>query len=78
MNSVLLSFWDTVRHWISVDWSPITFGLIVGFLGVFALMILLNFFKGNFDKGKPIKWGNLIFLIIILVLTAVICAARFM
>lgn len=77
MNSVMLSLWDTFRHWVSVDWSATTFAIVVSLLGVCALLGLLSFFKGNFDKGKPIKWGKVVLIVLLLGIVTLLAVARF-
>ena len=75
--SMLLSLWTKFRQWVSVDWSNVTFAIVVGILGVVALMLLMSFLKGNYNKGKAIKWGNVVLLVVVLGILALLCFVRF-
>ena len=77
MGEMVLSLWGKFKQWVSVDWSPLTFGLVVGVFGVIALLLLMSFLKENFNKGKAIKWANLVLLILLGAIIAVLSVARF-
>lgn len=77
MGEMVLSLWGKFKQWVSVDWSPLTFGLVIGVLGVLALLLLMNFLKENFNKGKAIKWANLVLLIVLGAIILVLSLARF-
>jgi len=74
---MLLSLWGKFKQWVTVEWSELTFAITVGVLGCVALLLLVSFLKLNYNKGKAIKWGNLVLLIVILAIVAVLCFARF-
>lgn len=80
MNALLLGFWETIKHFVTVDLTTTTFGLLVGILGVLGLLAFLGFFKAatkSAEKGKSIKWGSFILAIIVLGLVALLVSARF-
>lgn len=77
MKSTLLNLWDRFSLWVSVEWNLTTYIIVSSFLGVGALLLLLSFLKGNFNKGKKIKWANLILAILLLGVLAVVSMARF-
>lgn len=75
--NMLLSIWDDFRNWVTIDWSQTTYILVVCIFGLCGLMALLSFFKGNFNKGKKIKWGKIVLAVFMFALLAVISAARY-
>ncbi len=77
MNSMLLSLWDDFRNWVTVGWSQTTYIIVVCVFGLCGLLSLLSFFKGNFNKGKKIKWGSLVIALIMFALLAVVSIARY-
>ena len=77
MESMLLSLWTRFRTWVTVDWSATTFYIVLSVLGVCVLMLLLGFLKGNYNKGKPIKWGNVVLLVILAALIGFLSYVRF-
>ncbi|MBR1890826.1 MAG: hypothetical protein IJ817_04050 [Clostridia bacterium] len=77
MVSMLLGLWTNFRKWVSVDWSDRTFYIVLSVLGVCMLLLLVSFFKANINKGKSIKWVNLVLLIIIAAILTVLSIARF-
>lgn len=77
MNSMLLSLWDDFTKWVSVDWSQTTYIIVVCIFGLLGLLSLLSFFKGNFDKGKKVKWSKLILALLLFGLLALVSFARF-
>lgn len=76
MNSMMLDIWGWFCSKVS-SLSNTTFSLIVTILGVCALLGFLSFFKKNFDKGKAIKWTQLVITILLFAVVAVLCLARF-
>ena len=77
MKSTLLNLWDRFSLWVSVEWNMTTYIIVASVLGVGALLLLLSFLKGNFNKGKKIKWANLILALLMLGALALISYARF-
>ena len=77
MKSTLLNLWDRFSLWVSVEWNLTTYIIVASVLGVGAMLLLLNFLKGNFNKGKKIKWANLVLAILMLGCVALISFARF-
>ncbi len=77
MNSMLLSLWDDFRNWITVGWSETTYIIVVCVFGICGLLSLLSFFKGNFNKGKKIKWGSLVIALIMFALLALVSIVRY-
>ncbi len=77
MKSTLLNLWDRFSLWVSVEWSTTTYIIVSSLLGVGALLLLLSYLKGNFNKGKKIQWANLILAILLLGALAVVSMARF-
>ena len=77
MKSTLLNLWDRFSLWVSVEWNMTTYIIVVSVLGVGALLLLLSFLKGNFNKGKKIKWVNLVLALLMLGALALISYARF-
>ena len=76
MKSMLCNIWDDFCLWV-YGWGDVTFAIVMGVLGVLALLGLLTFFKGNFDKGKKIKWLKLIGALLLFGLLALLAVARF-
>lgn len=74
---MLLSLWDDFSNWVTVEWSQTTFAIVISFLGICGLLSFLSFFKGNFNKGKKIKWGNLVLALFLFGLLAVISVAKY-
>lgn len=77
MKSTLLNLWDRFSLWVSVEWNLTTYIIVASVLGVGAMLLLSNFLKGNFNKGKKIKWANLVLAILMLGCLALISFARF-
>ena len=77
MKSTLLNLWDRFSLWVSVEWNLTTYIIVASVLGVGAMLLLLNFLKGNFNKGKNIKWANLVLAILMIGCLALISFARF-
>ena len=80
MNALLLGFWETIKHFVTVDLTPTTYGLLVGILAVLGLLAFLEFFKAatkSTEKGKSIKWGSFVLAVIVLGLVALLVSARF-
>ena len=74
MNALLLGFWETIKHFVTIDLTQTTFILLVGMLA------FLGFFKAatkSANNSKPIKWGSLILAIIMFGLVALLCSLRF-
>lgn len=77
IDSMLLSLWGKIREWITIGWSQTTYIIVVCVLGVCGLLLLSTYLKGNFNKGKKIKWAPLVLALILFALLAVISIARF-
>lgn len=77
MNSMLLSLWDDFRNWVTVGWSDTTYIIVVCVFGICGLLSLLSFFKGNFNKGKKVKWGSIVLSLVLFALLAVVSIARY-
>jgi hypothetical protein len=77
MGSMLLDVWGTIKHWIGVTWAQSTYIIVVCVLGVCGLLLLSSYLKGNFNKGKKIKWGPLVLALVLFGLLALVSAARF-
>lgn len=77
MISMLLSLWDDFRNWVTVDWNDTTFAIVISVLGVCGLLCFVSFVKGNFNKGKKIKWGQLVLALVLFVILGVISYARY-
>ena len=77
MKSMLLSLWTSFRKWVTVDWNPTTFYIVISVIGVCILFLLLGFLKGNYNKGKKIKWGNIVLLVLLGGVMGLLCYARF-
>ncbi len=80
MNALLLGFWETIKHFVTIDLTQTTFILLVGIIGVLGLLAFLGFFKAatkSANNSKPIKWGSLILAIIMFGLVALLCSLRF-
>ncbi len=75
--NMLLSIWDDFSNWVTLEWSQTTYILVVCIFGLCGLMALLSFFKGNFNKGKKIKWGKIVLAVFMFALLAVVSYARF-
>ena len=76
MISMLCGIWDDFKAWVTLGWSQTTFIIVVCVLGILGLMTLLSFFKKTYNKGKAIKWGQLILALVLFAILAVISAAR--
>lgn len=77
MKSMMLSLWDDFRKLISVDMNQTTYIIIVCVLGICGMLALLSFFKGNYNKGKGIKWGKIVVAVLMFGILALISAVRF-
>lgn len=77
MSSMLLGLWENFRKWVSVDWSAVTFAIVLSVFGICVLMLLSTFLKENFNKGKSIKWGKIVLLVILLGIMALLFYVRF-
>lgn len=75
--NMLLSIWDDFSNWVTLEWSQTTYILVICIFGLCGLMALLSFFKGNFNKGKKIKWGKIVLAVFMFALLAVVSYARF-
>lgn len=77
MNSMLLGLWESFKKWVSVDWTAVTYAIVLSVLGVCALLLLSSFLKENFNKGKSIKWAKVVLLLILLGIMALLFYVRF-
>lgn len=77
MNSMLLNLWTKFREWVSVKWSALTFYIVFSVLGVCILALLLNFLKTNYNKGKSIKWGRIVLIVLLGGIMGLLAYARF-
>ncbi len=78
MKTMLLAtLWNNFSNWVTEEWSQTTFILVVTILGVLGLWALLTFFKGSINKDKKPKWGTLVVSIVMFVLLAILCSAKF-
>lgn len=76
MNFMMLDIWGWFCAKVT-SLSSVTFSIILTILAVCALLGFLSFFKKNFDKGKPIKWAQLVLTILLFAVFTVLCLARF-
>lgn len=77
MNALLLSAWDDFSNWVTLGWNQTTFVIVVCVFGICGLLAFLSFFKGNFNKGKSIKWFKLVVALLMFALLAVVSAAKY-
>ena len=77
MKSMMLSLWDDFRKLVSVDMSQTTYIIIVCVLGICGMLALLSFFKGNYNKGKSVKWGKIVVAVLMFGILALLSAVRF-
>ena len=75
--SMLCNLWTDFQHWISNDWTDVTFYIVMSIFAIIGLLALVSFIKGSYDKGGKIKWLKLIASIIFLAIVAVLCVAKF-
>ena len=76
--NVFQDLWQKFEMWVTLEWTPLTFGLLVSILGVVGCVGLLTFFKKSYGKAdKPPKWGTLVVAILMFIILAIVCAARF-
>ena len=69
--SMLCNLWTDFQHWISNDWTDVTFYIVMSIFAIIGLLALA------YDKGGKIKWLKLIASIIFLAIVAVLCVAKF-
>lgn len=77
LDSMLLNLWGKISDWVTNGWSQTTYIIVMCVLGVCGLLLLSSYLKGNFNKGKKIKWGPLVLALILFALLALITAARY-
>lgn len=75
--SLLLDAWGDFCNWISTDWSDTTFYIVMAVMMAIGLLTLVTFIKSSYGKDGKIRWMQLIFAIIFLGLTTVLCIAKF-
>ncbi len=80
MKTMLLSLWDDFSNWVTLGWSDTTYIIVMCVLGIFAMVNILNFLKGNkFNKDKkPFKWPSLVICLVLFAIMAVLSMARYM
>ena len=77
MSSMLLGIWESFRKWVSVDWSALTFAIVLSVFGICVLMLLSTFLKENYNKGKSIKWGKIVLLVLLMGVMVLLFYVRF-
>ena len=77
MSSMLLGLWESFRKWVSVDWTTLTFAIVLSILGICVLMLLSTFLKENYNKGKSIKWGKIVLLVLLMGIMVLLFYVRF-
>jgi len=77
MSSMLLGIWESFRKWVSVDWSALTFAIVLSVFGICVLMLLSTFLKENYNKGKSIKWGKIVLLVLLMGIMVLLFYVRF-
>ena len=75
--SMMLGLWNDFSNWITNTWSDVTFLIVVSIFGILGLLALLSFFKGNFDKGKKVKWLKLVFALVMFGLLTLLCCVKY-
>ncbi len=79
MLSTMCNIWDDFSNWVTLEWHPVVFILVVSVLALFGSFAFVSFIKGpkyNKDK-KPFKWGTLIFGFLLFGIMAIIVCAKY-
>ena len=78
MSSMLCDVWQDFSNWV-VGWGDIAFWVVVSIFAVIGLCAMVNFVKKsyNYAKDERIKWGVLIFAIVMSAIVTVVCIAKF-
>ena len=75
--SMLCNLWTDFQHWISNDWTDVTFYIVMSIFAIIGLLALVSFVKGSYNKDGKIKWLKLIGSVVCLAIVGVLCAAKF-
>lgn len=76
MLSLLGGVFQDINSWMKENLNGIGMPLLIGLLSIIGLILLSNIFVGMLKLSKPklkIKWGQLIFLIIVVGLLIWLC-----
>ena len=78
MSGMLCDVWQDFSMWV-IGWGDIAFYVVVSIFVVIVLLALVSFIKKsyNYAKDDKIKWGLLIFAIVMFAIVAVLCIAKF-
>lgn len=77
MRFMLCNIWDNFSNWVSLQWTPTTFIIVLSVFVLCGLLGVLSFFKKSINKDKRPKWGVLIVSIICFALAVVISLAKY-
>lgn len=75
---MLCNVWNDFSNWV-VGWGDIAFWVVVSIFAVMGLLAMVNFVKlsYNYNKDDKIKWGVLIFALVMFACVGVLCGAKF-
>ncbi|MBP3431280.1 MAG: hypothetical protein J6K39_00240 [Clostridia bacterium] len=77
MMSMLCGLWDDFSAWVTLEWSQMTYVLVMCALGILGTFGLLSFLKQSKGKEKkPFKWSSLVLCLLLYGLLAVLAFAR--